>query len=625
VPHIVSAPRALRHLLVAATGLIVILGSSLALIAIAQGGRILPGTTVVGVDVGGRDPWSAQRILTPALEREQRRPVAVSAPGQRLLVRPMDAGVRFDVTATTAAALAHGRGGPGAALPRLLAGMVHRPIAARADVDEAALVAWLDHAAERVERTASVGDLRVDRDTGAINVHGPHGAIVVDREASLAALRSALTDPDVSHVALVTRATTPPSRWSDIEHLAERVEVALRAPIRLEHEGRRLLVAPDVLAELLSVASIPTATGIAPGLAIPAHRVQRLLGEEGRAVFNSPAEDAEIVTPKVPSVALTDLSSTSFEPVPATVEIIPGQSQTTFIARPIAEQLVRMVMEGIRQADADLIVVPPSLTTVDAELGRPTHLLGTFTTFHPSGVPRTANIRLLADLLDDQLIAPGEEFSVNGTSGPRRCEDGFVPAGTIIRGELVDTCGGGVSQFGTTLMNAMFFAGLPMEQWQPHSFFISRYPAGREATLSYPDLDVRFRNDTEGWIVLRTSHTPDSITVALYGIPRWQEVRATHGERRAPTDFEEVLRPTTDLRPGVRRVIQSGGGGFTVTVTRMRVPIGDATEPAVERWTTVYRPQQRIVEVGVQPAGINPGDGPVVAGPPAAGGAASGG
>lgn len=341
-------------------------------------------------------------------------------------------------------------------------------------------------------------------------------------------------------------------------------------------------------------------------------------------MFNSPAEDAEIVTPKVPSVALTDLSSTSFEPVPATVEIIPGQSQTTFIARPIAEQLVRMVMEGIRQADADLIVVPPSLTTVDAELGRPTHLLGTFTTFHPSGVPRTANIRLLADLLDDQLIAPGEEFSVNGTSGPRRCEDGFVPAGTIIRGELVDTCGGGVSQFGTTLMNAVFFAGLPLEQWQPHSFFISRYPAGREATLSYPELDVRFLNDTDGWVVLRTSHTPDSITVALYGVPRWGEVRAFHTDRRSPTTFDEVVRPTTTLPPGARRVLQSGGGGFTLTVTRTRIPIAAGTDPSIERWTTVYLPQQRIVEVGVEPAAVSPDAAPAVVGPQAAVGATTG-
>jgi vancomycin resistance protein YoaR len=212
------------------------------------------------------------------------------------------------------------------------------------------------------------------------------------------------------------------------------------------------------------------------------------------------------------------------------------------------------------------------------------------------------NIALLADILDDRHIGPDAAFSVNGTSGPRRCEDGFLPAGTIVRGELVDTCGGGVSQIGTTVVNAAFFAGVTLDQWQPHSFFISRYPAGREATLSYPELDVRFTNDTAGYLVLRASTTPQSVTVSIYGIPRWSEVRADHGERRAPTDFGREERVTTELPPGARRIVQAGGDGFTISVGRTRVPLDAAAEVSNERWTTIYRPQQRIVEVGAAQA-----------------------
>ena len=612
-----------RHTVALVSASLVLSMSLLLLLLIAQAGRVLPGTTVIGVDVGGRDPWSAQRILTPALEREQRRTVAVSAPGQRLQVRPIDAGVRFDTEATAARAFARGRGGATQTLARLVAGLTSVSIVPHAVIDEAALGVWLEAAAQRIERDPSVGDLRIDRETLTVDTIGPHGAIVVDREASLERLRAALIDPAITRVELVTRTTQPPAPWSAIEELAGQVDRALGAPVTLHHEGRRLVIDQDVLARLVTITTVPAGAGMTPAIAVPPRLVQQLLGVEGRATFDSSAEDARLITPATPPVALAELSSIGFAPVPTLVTVIPGRSQATFFSRLIADQLVDLITTGARTAEAALLVVPPDVTTEAAEEGRPTHLLGTFTTFHPAGPPRTANIRLLADLLDDQLIPPGETFSINGTSGPRRCEDGFVPAGTIIRGELVDTCGGGVSQFGTTLMNAAFFAGLELEQWQAHSFFISRYPAGREATLSYPDLDVRFRNDTDGYVVLRTSHTPDSITVSLYGRPRWQQVRAMHGERRAPTDFTETLRPTTDLRPGARRVVQSGGGGFTITVTRTRTPVDETRDPVTERWTTVYRPQQRIVEVGVAPSAVSPGDAPGDAAPPAAAGAAS--
>jgi vancomycin resistance protein YoaR len=293
-----------------------------------------------------------------------------------------------------------------------------------------------------------------------------------------------------------------------------------------------------------------------------------------------------------------------------------------FVPRRTARQLETMIEAGERVAEADLLIIEPDVTAATFAAGLPTHLLGTFTTFHPPGTPRSANIRRLAALLDGTLVAPGAVLSVNDVSGPRRCGDGFVMAGTIIRGELVDTCGGGISQFGTTLLNAGFFAGLPLEQWRPHSFFIARYPAGREATLTYPELDVRLRNDSDAWMVLRTATTPGSVTASLYGVPRWQEVIATHEPWRDPTLFPEVVRTASELAPGTSRVVQAGGDGFTVDVRRTRVPF-TGTAATVERWRTVYVPQVRIVEVS-ESASLSPDDAPAAAGPPAAGAGANG-
>ena len=620
------APRTARRALLATVGLLAVVLVALMLLVIAQAGRAMPGTTVLETDVGDRDVWAVRRVLGPELRRAELRPLGVSLPGERILVRPADLGLTFDVEETVAAVMSRGRTGMSAPIVRLVApigvAVPGASLTPRGAVDEKVLAAWVDELADRVDRGVSVGDLAVDVDTRSVVTVAPRGALRVDRPASVEALRTALLDPKVKRVSLVTELTLPPSTLPAVEALATSLRRSLERPIVLEHEGRQLVVPAETLAELVTVRTRTTERGAEPALLIPAERVQRALGEEARQVFNREAVDAVIVTPATPPTTFTDLSSTRFVPVPADVEVVPGATRVTFIARRAARQLVGMVLAGERSAEADLLIVEPDLPTERALAGSPTHLVGTFTTIHPAGAPRTVKIRLLADMLDDIRIAPGEEFSVNATSGPRLCTDGFIPAGTIVRGELVDTCGGGVSQFGTTLMNAVFFAGLPLEQWQPHSFFISRYPAGREATLSYPELDVRFRNDTDGFVVLRTSHTPDSITVSLYGVPRWAEVRADHGARRAPTDFSETVRGTTSLRPGARRVVQSGGGGFTIGVARTLVPADSDATPTVERWTTVYRPQQRIVEVGVAPSSDAVPD---AAAPPAVDGAGSAG
>ena len=95
------------------------------------------------------------------------------------------------------------------------------------------------------------------------------------------------------------------------------------------------------------------------------------------------------------------------------------------------------------------------------------------------------------------IVKPGETVSVNAVIGPRTSKNGFVPAPTIEEGEMVETVGGGISQFATTLYNALFYGGYDIIERQPHTYWFPRYPMGHEATLSYPKPDLIFRNDTE--------------------------------------------------------------------------------------------------------------------------------
>jgi vancomycin resistance protein YoaR len=143
-------------------------------------------------------------------------------------------------------------------------------------------------------------------------------------------------------------------------------------------------------------------------------------------------------------------------------------------------------------------------------------IVGTFTTEHACCEARVTNIHRIADLVRGQYLLPGDSFSVNGFVGRRTIEGGFVAAGVIERGRFTDSVGGGISQFATTLFNAAFFAGLELDEYQSHSLYISRYPYGREATLSFPKPDLKITNSSDYPVLLWPTYTDTSITVDIY-------------------------------------------------------------------------------------------------------------
>ncbi len=149
-------------------------------------------------------------------------------------------------------------------------------------------------------------------------------------------------------------------------------------------------------------------------------------------------------------------------------------------------------------------------------------LVSQFTTYHSCCEPRVTNIHIMADQIDGVTVLPGQTFSVNAALGPRTEAKGYVPAPILLDGESYCcdhplNIGGGTSQFGTTIYNAIFWGGYEIVDHKPHSRYIDRYPLGIEATLGYPWPDVVFRNDTFTPITIDTSYTSTSITVRFLG------------------------------------------------------------------------------------------------------------
>jgi vancomycin resistance protein YoaR len=201
------------------------------------------------------------------------------------------------------------------------------------------------------------------------------------------------------------------------------------------------------------------------------------------------------------------------------VVIDPGTPGTACCTAESAQEVAAALLSGQAEVAVDLREVPDPHDAVWAEGLGIQSMVSEFTTRHAAGQSRVTNIQRMADIVRGTVIEPGELFSLNETVGQRTREKGFVGGGVIYNGEFTNDIGGGVSQFATTLFNAAWFAGLEFEEYQAHTIYISRYPYGREATVSWPAPDLKIRNTTPHGILVWPSYDAGSITVRLYSTP----------------------------------------------------------------------------------------------------------
>ncbi len=244
--------------------------------------------------------------------------------------------------------------------------------------------------------------------------------------------------------------------------------------------------------------------------------------------------------------------------------------------------------------------VSPKITTSKAQTMGIKERLSRYTTTYSAGNrPRVSNIHTLADAIDGTLVPPGGTFSFNGTVGPRTAEKGYQEAPAIVDGKLVPQLGGGICQVGTTLFNTIFESGLPVVERHNHSFYISHYPKGRDATVSWGGPDFKFKNDTGHWVLLVTAYSDSSLTIALYGTDSGYEVSAQTGswENEKPFGTEETKDPT--LPQGARVVEDGGVTGRSCTVKRIVKKDGQVVR--TDSFRSVYRPKTEVVRVGTKP------------------------
>ncbi|WP_433076181.1 VanW family protein [Dactylosporangium sp. CA-052675] len=514
------------------------------------------GVRVLGVDLGGRSRAEARQALEAGVAGRLRLPVAVKVGTEPAVVDPAAVGLTLDVPATVDRAME--------ATPAPFGGVDVEPVV---HVDAGRLFAAL------MDHLGPQGDAPV---MPAVRFDGlrpvpvyPEQGRGLDRLGAARLAESGWLRRPVLEFPVVD--LVPHDTRADVDRLVR--ELATPA-----------VAAPLVLATPRGEVTVPAA-GIASALRLES-------GPDG------------VIVPALDTAALRRSAAAAFARVeiPATDArfevsggrpVIRAESDGSQVDL-AAPRLLDALRSTATPRRVEVPLVPSHAATTAASLATlgVSAPVGTFTTHFEPGQPRVVNIRTMAEALRGTLIRPGETFSLNQRVGERTHAKGYVDAPGIEDGKIKNSAGGGVSQVATTLFNAAYLAGLEDVEHHPHSYYFDRYPAVIEATVVFPSLDLRVRNDGPSGILIDTATSEDSVTVTLYGTKRY-DITTVYGPRTKPVAPKTVYLQEADCNP------TAGEPGFTQEA--FRVFSRDGKELRRERFAWRYDAEPHFI-CGAAPA-----------------------
>jgi vancomycin resistance protein YoaR len=538
--------------------------------------RLADGVRIAGVDVGGLTPKQARTLLERRFDNVQRVPVRFSAGGRTFSVMAVQLGIRPDFADAVDAARREGAGfGPVRGYRRLRVRLADQDVQPRVSVWDDAVRLKVAQIAKKLDRPPREAAL-VRHGLGFRPVAGQTG-LVLDRTAAGHVLVSALAGFDRAPATLPVRTAEPKVETAQLDTALRQARRAVSAPVRLVIAARAFRLPRWRVAQLLELPAGGSTSLAIGGPAANAyfrklaHTVETRPRDAGFAVDGSKVR----VVPSKPGVGLD---------VAASAKAILAAATSTGEARE-----AHLVTEQTR----------PELTTARAQTMGITSLVSSYETIYGGDSNRRHNVQLVAHLVDKHLIKPGEEFSFNRTTGERSAEKGFLEAPVIINGELQTGLGGGVCQVSTTVFNAAFEAGLSITERTNHALYISHYPLGRDATVDYPSLDLKFRNDTGHWLLLRTFVGDSSLVVNLYGTDPHRKVEVETAPLRvvAPAPVEKLKDPS--LAAGQTEVEEYGVPAQATSVHR-RVFSASGKLLYDSTWASSYRAEPEVIRVGTK-------------------------
>jgi vancomycin resistance protein YoaR len=574
-------PRGARIALVAGVALLVLSGAAVGVDLAISAGRIHPGVTVGGLDVGGMSVAEAASAIGTHVTTVSAVPVTLSVEDVTWEIGAEQIGLSVDATSLADQAYAVGRsGGIEQVTDRAKAIVVGVDLEIVPEYDPrdmAEVIAAVNEAVGTppVDASVSVEGVKVTRGEPATGI----GVDAATAGGMIA--RTFLSDVRSVTLQLVEWLPAIPTESTDDAY--ETALSMVSGPLTLYYGEKEWQIAPETIGEWIGFRTVETDAG---------------------AVLEAYIASEEVSSAVLPLVAEVGkpAKNATFSVSSGAVTVVPAEDGLAADAEDLATRLTGVLGPGgERRAELTMHRVEADITTEDAQAMGIVDRLATFTTeYASSNKPRVNNIHTLADSLNGTLIPPGGTFSFNETIGERTAAKGYQEAPAIVGGKLVPQLGGGICQVGTTIFNTVFFSGLPVVERKNHSQYISHYPTGRDATVSWGGPDFKFANDTPNWVLVAVSYTNSSITISLYGTDPGYEVTYTTGQWTNIVNPPVREIPDATLPVGSKVIEERGISGRTIVVTRTVTKDGAVIR--TDTFKSVYRPTEEVVRVGTKAA-----------------------
>jgi len=533
------------------------------------------GASIAGVDVGGLTTKQAVRVLERKAAALAAVPVDVRVAGHTFPLRQAELGIRVDWAGAVASAHAGSGGfGPIRGFRRFFQELFGTTTTPTAHVEGHGV----DVALGRI-----VGSVGREPKDAAILLHGLQPVMVpgrrgisIDRSAAQTQLLERFAGLSRAPIVLPLAPQSPQVTSSDLVKTVAQVRTAVSAPVVLE-----LGTARYTLPRWQLVAMLRLPSGGAQAISFGGKQADAFLNRLQKALGRQP-KDA------------------TFAVSGSSVRIVPDLPGRTLNAVATAGNIVRAALSPTNRTALIVVDTKQAKRTVKQVKAMGVKELVSSYTTEFGGVPnRIHNVQLVSHLIDGTLIAPGATFSFNGTTGDRNAAKGFLVAPVIINGELTTGLGGGVCQVSTTVFNAAYDAGLDITARTNHALYISHYPQGRDATVNYPDVDLKFVNDTKAWLLLSTFVSTYSLTVNLYGTNPHRRVVSTTAplvvDGHPPTQW--VKDPT--LAKGTKVIVDAGSPPLSTSVHRV-VYSADGKLLYDNTWSSHYVGVKRVIHIGTK-------------------------
>ncbi len=244
----------------------------------------------------------------------------------------------------------------------------------------------------------------------------------------------------------------------------------------------------------------------------------------------------------------------------------------------------------------DPVITEPSITTADM-MDRFT-LVAAYTTKTTSESNRNTNIRLACEAINGTALLPGETFSFNEATGQRTTSKGYKSAGAIAAGQSIEEVGGGICQVSSTIFNAVARANLEITSRSPHAWPSTYVNIGEDATVNWPNLDFKFKNNTSSPVFLITYYKDRQMSAEIWGLALGEGVTI---------DLESTITKTTqppsepkyvfneELEYGFSETTVKARTGYVVETYKVWYKDGVETKRELLHKST-YKPYQQVIE-----------------------------